>query len=228
MPPATSSRSRTATAVTTSSPVGSRSAGPRAARSTIDSIKAARGAREIRDLDHAQEIKASLEGDPGRGPGARRRRWPPVRCRHRLPTSPRRSTRRGRSSDVVDKRTIVVGNPIKSLGSHQVTVKVHDEARGEGRPQRRPRLTRWSCTAAEPSRSAGGGSLSSAGSQAPRRIQAVPRARWTRTRVRPPMKTSPKTAQSHSSPTVDPSTTRTVSTARGTKTRATRVPPVAR
>jgi large subunit ribosomal protein L9 len=27
----------------------------------------------------------------------------------------------------VDKRTIVVGNPIKSLGAYTVTVKVHDE-----------------------------------------------------------------------------------------------------
>ena len=26
----------------------------------------------------------------------------------------------------VDKRTIVVGNPIKSLGAHQVSVKLHD------------------------------------------------------------------------------------------------------
>jgi large subunit ribosomal protein L9 len=33
----------------------------------------------------------------------------------------------GGSSDVVDKRKILVGNPIKSLGEHQVTVKVHDE-----------------------------------------------------------------------------------------------------
>jgi len=27
----------------------------------------------------------------------------------------------------VDKRKILVGNPIKSLGDHEVTVKVHDE-----------------------------------------------------------------------------------------------------
>ena len=29
---------------------------------TVDSIKAARASREVRDLDHAQEIKAKLEG----------------------------------------------------------------------------------------------------------------------------------------------------------------------
>ena len=34
----------------------------------------------------------------------------------------------GSSSDaLVDKRKIMVGNPIKSLGSHQVKVRVHDE-----------------------------------------------------------------------------------------------------
>ena len=27
----------------------------------------------------------------------------------------------------IDKRKIILGNPIKSLGTHQVTVKVHDD-----------------------------------------------------------------------------------------------------
>ena len=31
------------------------------------------------------------------------------------------------SGEQVDKRTIVVKNPIKSLGSHEVSVKLHDE-----------------------------------------------------------------------------------------------------
>ena len=31
------------------------------------------------------------------------------------------------SGEQVDKRTIVVKNPIKSLGSHVVSVKLHDE-----------------------------------------------------------------------------------------------------
>ena len=30
----------------------------------VESIKAARGARQVRDLDHAKEIKAKLEGSP--------------------------------------------------------------------------------------------------------------------------------------------------------------------
>ena len=35
--------------------------------------------------------------------------------------------RGGSAATEVDKRTIMVGNPIKSLGAHQVKVKVHDD-----------------------------------------------------------------------------------------------------
>ena len=31
------------------------------------------------------------------------------------------------SGQEVDKRTIAVGNPIKALGAHEVTVRLHDE-----------------------------------------------------------------------------------------------------
>jgi large subunit ribosomal protein L9 len=90
---------------------------------TVESIKAARSSREVRDLDHAKQIKAKLEGS--------------------TVTLPVRAGEGGRLfgavtvSDIagaiaqagadVDKRKILLGNPIKSLGSHQVTVKVHDE-----------------------------------------------------------------------------------------------------
>ncbi|HSE69468.1 MAG TPA: 50S ribosomal protein L9 [Nocardioidaceae bacterium] len=95
----------------------------RGGEKTIESIKAARATREVRDLDHAKEVKAKLEGSTF--------------------TLPVRAGEGGRLfgavtvSDIanaiteagaeVDKRKIIVGNPIKSLGAHQVTVKVHDE-----------------------------------------------------------------------------------------------------
>ena len=44
------------------------------------------------------------------------------------PTSPTAITEAGGE---VDKRTIVVGNPIKSLGAHTVTVKVHDDVEAQ-------------------------------------------------------------------------------------------------
>jgi large subunit ribosomal protein L9 len=94
---------------------------------TIDSIKAARSSREVRDLDHAQQIKAKLEGttvnlavragEGGRLFGA--------------VTVGDIATAITEAGAEVDKRKIIVGNPIKSLGAHQVTVKVHDDVDAE-------------------------------------------------------------------------------------------------
>jgi large subunit ribosomal protein L9 len=93
---------------------------------TVDSIKAARSSREVRDLDHAKQIKAQLEattvnlpvraGEGGRLFGA-------------VTVNDIAGAIAGAiaSGAQVDKRKIIVGNPIKSLGTHQVTVKVHDE-----------------------------------------------------------------------------------------------------
>jgi large subunit ribosomal protein L9 len=93
---------------------------------TVESIKAARSSREVRDLDHAQQIKARLEsttvdlpvraGQGGRLFGA-------------VTVNDIAGAIAGavEGGAQVDKRKILVGNPIKSLGSHQVTVKVHDE-----------------------------------------------------------------------------------------------------
>ena len=91
----------------------------------IESIKAARASRAVRDLDHAKEIKTKLEGKTVNlsvraGEGGR------------LFGAVTVSDIAGAISETigegtVDKRRILVGNPIKSLGSHQVTVKVHDD-----------------------------------------------------------------------------------------------------
>ena len=91
---------------------------------TVDSIKAARASREVRDLDHAQEIKAKLEGTTVNLPvraGEGGRLFGAVTVGDIAGAIARAPAR------TVDKRKIIVGNPIKSLGSHQVTVKVHDD-----------------------------------------------------------------------------------------------------
>ena len=90
---------------------------------TVESIKAARSSREVRDLDHAKEIKAKLEGTTVQLP---------VRAGEggRLFGAVTVNDIAGAIAEAgapVDKRKIIVGNPIKSLGSHQVTVKVHDD-----------------------------------------------------------------------------------------------------
>ena len=95
---------------------------------TVDSIKAARSSREVRDLDHAQQIKARLEGTTVQLPvraGESGRLFGAVTVND-IAGAINLSAGAG-VQDMVDKRKIIVGNPIKSLGAHQVTVKVHDD-----------------------------------------------------------------------------------------------------
>jgi large subunit ribosomal protein L9 len=97
----------------------------RGGEKTIESIKAARASREVRDLDHAQEIKAKLEGSTfnlSARAGEGGRLFGAVTVNDIA-----EAIAAGIGSKAVDKRKIIVGNPIKSLGSHQVKVKVHDD-----------------------------------------------------------------------------------------------------
>ena len=96
----------------------------RGGEKTIESIKTARTARAARDEDHAKEIKTKLEanavnvkvrsGESGRLFGA-------------VTTAEIADAIGEVSGEKVDRRTIVVANPIKSLGAHEVSVKLHDE-----------------------------------------------------------------------------------------------------
>jgi large subunit ribosomal protein L9 len=90
---------------------------------TVESIKSARATREVRDLDKANEIKAKLEGStidvPVRaGEGGR--------LFGAVTVTDIAAAVKAAGAEV-DKRKILVGNPIKSLGAHTVTVKVADE-----------------------------------------------------------------------------------------------------
>ena len=94
----------------------------------IESIKSARSSRAVRDLGKAQEIRASLESSTVDVPvraGTGGRLFGAVTVSD-IADAINRSVG-GNAGGVVDKRKIIVGNPIKSLGTHQVTVKVHDE-----------------------------------------------------------------------------------------------------
>ena len=99
----------------------------RGGEKTIESIKKARDARSVRDSDHAAEVKARLEdatfsvkvraGEGGRLFGA--------------VTAAEIANAINEAGAEVDKRTIVVTNPIKSLGAHTVTVRVHDDVEAQ-------------------------------------------------------------------------------------------------
>ena len=99
----------------------------RGGEKTIESITKSRDARAVRDVEHASEVKAKLEdstfnvkvraGEGGRLFGA--------------VTAGDIAAAITEGGGEVDKRTIVVGNPIKSLGAHTVKVKLHDDVEAE-------------------------------------------------------------------------------------------------
>ena len=91
----------------------------------VTQIKRARGAREIRDLGHANEVKGQLEGltvtlatragDTGRLFGS-------------VTVADVAEAVKSSGGPDLDKRKIEIGTPIKTVGSHQVTVRLHPEA----------------------------------------------------------------------------------------------------
>jgi large subunit ribosomal protein L9 len=90
----------------------------------ISTIKKAREVREVRDLGHAEEIKSQLEAKPVNlqvkaGTGGRLFGSVTV-------TDIVAAVRESGGPDI-DKRRIEIGQPIKSLGAHQVNVRIHPE-----------------------------------------------------------------------------------------------------
>src|ERR671922_1013987 len=94
------------------------------AEKQITTIKKAREVREVRDLGHAEEIKSQLESKPVNlqvkaGTGGRLFGSVTV-------TDIVAAVRESGGPDI-DKRRIEIGQPIKSLGSHQVSVRIHPD-----------------------------------------------------------------------------------------------------
>jgi large subunit ribosomal protein L9 len=102
----------------------------RGAAKQVDSIRAARDARAIHDREDADAVKAKLEsdtinvsvraGDGGRLFGA-------------VTVGVIADALNEATGANVDKRRIDVGQPIKALGAHQVTVRVHPEVTAQVR-----------------------------------------------------------------------------------------------
>lgn len=96
----------------------------RGAAKQIESIKKAREVRDVRDVDHAEEIKRQLEAEPVSlqvRAGAGGRLFGAVTVADIVS-----AVKAGGGPDI-DKRRIEVGNPIKTTGTHSVTVRVHPE-----------------------------------------------------------------------------------------------------
>jgi large subunit ribosomal protein L9 len=99
----------------------------RGGEKTIDSIKKARESRSVRDSDHAAQVKATLEGSTFQ---VKVRAGEGGRLFGAVTTGDIASAIADAGAEV-DKRTIVVANPIKSLGAHTVTIKVHDDVEAQ-------------------------------------------------------------------------------------------------
>ncbi|MGC4865889.1 50S ribosomal protein L9 [Micromonospora sp. DT53] len=105
-------------------PQGFAIAWTKGAEKQVTVIKRARGAREIRDLDHANEVKAQLEGlkvnlkvragDGGRLFGS----VTPAEIVDAVKAA---------SGPVLDRRRLEVPGHIKSTGAYPVKIKLHPE-----------------------------------------------------------------------------------------------------
>ena len=89
-----------------------------------ESIKQARSSRAVRDHDHAEEIKTKLEAEPV---DVKVRAGSGGRLFGAVTTAEIAGALADVSGEQVDKRTIVVKQPIKTLGAHEVSIKLHDE-----------------------------------------------------------------------------------------------------
>lgn len=110
-------------------PQGSAVRWTRGGEKTIDAIKGARSARAVRDAEHAAEVKAKLEGSTYNvkvraGEGGRLFGSVTV-------ADIEAAINEAAGSSLVDKRTIVIGSAIRSLGNHEVTVKLLDDVAAE-------------------------------------------------------------------------------------------------
>ena len=95
----------------------------RGAEKQIEGIKRARDAREIRGVDHANEVRSRLEalkiqikarsGTSGTLFGA-------------VTTSALAVAVKAAGGPAIDKRSIHVAKPIKTLGTHTISIKLHD------------------------------------------------------------------------------------------------------
>ena len=89
----------------------------------IEGIKRSRDAREIRGIDHAQEVRSKLEnlnveldvraGETGKLFGA-------------VTAADIAGAIKKAGNVSVDKRSVEINKPIKTVGSHTVGVKLHD------------------------------------------------------------------------------------------------------
>ena len=96
----------------------------RGGEKTVESIKKARASRAVRDQEHADQIKGKLESAPV---DVKVKAGSAGRLFGAVTTSEIAGALAAVVGEDVDRRSIALGNPIKTLGSHSVSVRLHDD-----------------------------------------------------------------------------------------------------
>ena len=89
----------------------------------IDGIKRARDAKEIRGIDHANDVRAQLEGltvQVAAASGAAGKLFGAVTSND-VAMAVKKA-----GGPAIDKRSVVIAKPIKNVGNHTVGIKLHD------------------------------------------------------------------------------------------------------
>jgi large subunit ribosomal protein L9 len=96
----------------------------RGGEKTVESIKKARSTRAVRDQEHAGDLKSKLEAGPV---DVKVKAGSAGRLFGAVTTSEIAGALAAVAGEDVDRRAIALGNPIKTLGSHSVSVRLHDD-----------------------------------------------------------------------------------------------------
>lgn len=94
------------------------------AEKQITQIKRAREAREVRGLEHAQELKEQIEGLDIKLPV---RAGEQGKLFGSVTVADIAGAIRSAGGPLVEKRSITLPKPIKSVGSHKVSIRLHPE-----------------------------------------------------------------------------------------------------
>ena len=89
----------------------------------IEGIKRARDAKEIRGIDHANDVRAQLEGltvQVAAASGAAGKLFGAVTSNDGAMAVKKAG------GPAIDKRSVVIAKPIKNVGNHTVGIKLHD------------------------------------------------------------------------------------------------------
>jgi len=89
----------------------------------IEGIQRARDARQIRGIDHASEVRTQLEGLNVK---VKARAGESGTLFGAVTTSALALAVKAAGGPALDKRSISVAKPIKTLGTHQINIKLHD------------------------------------------------------------------------------------------------------